>query len=87
MLYIYTFYSHYNTDWIANTETVLDPNNSVIKRLWCTMNVSHLGNMTLIIYKHFPIEVLHINLALTGQAVTYIIMKTCRCNIQRFLNL
>ena len=31
-----TFYSRYNTDWIANTEIGLDPNNSVIKRLWCT---------------------------------------------------
>ena len=29
------FYSPYNTDWIANTEIGLDPNNSVIKRLWC----------------------------------------------------
>ena len=29
------FYYHYNTDWIANTETVLDPNNSVLKRLRC----------------------------------------------------
>ena len=29
------FYSRYNTDWITNTETVLDPNNSVIKRLRC----------------------------------------------------
>ena len=34
-LFDYTFYSHYNTDWIANTEIGLDPNNSVIKRLWC----------------------------------------------------
>ena len=32
-LYIY---SHYNTDWIDNTEIVLDPNNSVIKRFRCT---------------------------------------------------
>ena len=32
-LYIY---SRYNTDWIANTEIVLDFNNSVIKRLRCT---------------------------------------------------
>ena len=29
----YTFYSQYNTDWIANTEIGLDPNNSDIKRL------------------------------------------------------
>ena len=36
LLYVYTFYSRYNTDWIANTEIGLDPNNSVIKRLWCT---------------------------------------------------
>ena len=32
---IYTFYSHYNTVWITNTEIALNPNNSVIKRL-CT---------------------------------------------------
>ena len=32
---IYAFYSRYNTVWIANTEIGLDPNNSVIKRLWC----------------------------------------------------
>ena len=31
--YFYIFYSHYNTDWIANTEIGLDPDNSVIKRL------------------------------------------------------
>ena len=35
-LYNYTFYSRYNTVWIANTEIGLDPNNSVIKRFWCT---------------------------------------------------
>ena len=34
-LYNYTFYSCYNTVWIADTEIGLDPNNSVIKRLWC----------------------------------------------------
>ena len=33
--YSYTIFSHYNIDWIANTEIGLDPNNSVIKRLWC----------------------------------------------------
>ena len=33
--YLY-MYSRYNTDWIANTEIVLDHNNSVIKRLRCT---------------------------------------------------
>ena len=32
--YKYTYYSRYNTDWIANTEIGLDPNNSDIKRLW-----------------------------------------------------
>ena len=31
----YEFYSPYNMVWIANTEISLDPNNSVIKRLWC----------------------------------------------------
>ena len=35
LLYIYTFYSRYNTDWIANTDIGLDPNNSVIKKLRC----------------------------------------------------
>ena len=39
LLYNYTFYSRYNTDWIANTEIGLDPNKSVIKRLWCTYRV------------------------------------------------
>ena len=34
-LYNYTFFSHYNTVWITNMEIGLDPNNSVIKRLWC----------------------------------------------------
>ena len=33
LLYVYTFYSIYNTDWIANMEINLDSNNSVIKRL------------------------------------------------------
>ena len=33
--YVYTFYSHYTTACIANTEIGLEPNNSVIKRLWC----------------------------------------------------
>ena len=33
--YNYTFYSRYNTVWIAKTKICLDPNNSVIKRLWC----------------------------------------------------
>ena len=36
LLYIYIFYSRYNTNWIANTEIVLDPNNNVIKRLRCS---------------------------------------------------
>ena len=34
---IYAFYSRYNMIWIANTEIGLDPNNSVIKRLWCIL--------------------------------------------------
>ena len=34
-IYMYVFYSHYNTDWIANTEIGLDPNNSVMKRFCC----------------------------------------------------
>ena len=40
LLYIYMFYSRHNTDWIANTENVLDPNNSAIKRLRCIMRGS-----------------------------------------------
>ena len=36
MLYVYTFHSHYNTEWIANTGIGLDTNNCVIKRLRCT---------------------------------------------------
>ena len=54
LLYFYTFYSRYNTVWIANTEIGLDPNNSVIKRLWlhysdpyflhsCEKKISHVG--------------------------------------------
>ena len=31
----YAFYSQCNTGWIANMEIGLDPNNSVMKRLWC----------------------------------------------------
>ena len=32
----------YNMDWIVNTEIVLDPNKSVIKRLWCTFYIACL---------------------------------------------
>ena len=41
VLFNYTFYSRYNMEWIAtcNTEIGLDPNNNVIKRLWCSINV------------------------------------------------
>ena len=41
-LYIY---SRYNTDWITNTEIVLDSINSVIKRLRCNFyfTVDYLG--------------------------------------------
>ena len=35
----FAVYSRYNTDWIANTEIGLDPNKSVIKRLWCTLKL------------------------------------------------
>ena len=35
-IYIYTFDSHYNMDWKANTKIGLGFNNSVIKRLWLT---------------------------------------------------
>ena len=31
----YTFYSWYNTVWIANMDFDLDPKNSIIKRFWC----------------------------------------------------
>ena len=34
-MYVYTFYSHYNTNWIANTDFGLDCSNSVIRRLRC----------------------------------------------------
>ena len=33
-----TKHRRYNTVWIVNTEIVLDPNNNVIKRLWCNGN-------------------------------------------------
>ena len=33
----YAFNTQYNTVWIAYTEIGLDPNNSVIKRLWCNI--------------------------------------------------
>ena len=46
LLYVYTFYSHYNMDWIANTETGLDPNNCVIKRLRCILHYSYWYNLT-----------------------------------------
>ena len=36
-LFNYTFYSCYNTDWIAYTEIGLDHNNSAVKRLCCTV--------------------------------------------------
>ena len=35
----YAFYSQYNTVWITNTEIGLDPENSVIKRLWCIRSI------------------------------------------------
>ena len=37
-----TFYFRYSTVWIAYTEFGLDPNNSVIKRLWCTVMILSL---------------------------------------------
>ena len=42
LLHVSTFYYCYNKDWIANTEISLDPNNSVIKRLWCNCFYSFL---------------------------------------------
>ena len=42
LLYNYTFYSRHNTEWIANTEIVLDPNNSIVKRLWCSYCINSL---------------------------------------------
>ena len=33
----YSFYSRYNTVWITKTESRMDPKNSVIKRLWCSL--------------------------------------------------
>ena len=35
----YAFYSRYNTVWIANTDIGLNPKDSVIKRLWCTLGL------------------------------------------------
>ena len=35
LLHSYILYIHYNLYWIANKEIGFDPNNSVIKRLWC----------------------------------------------------
>ena len=46
LLYNYTFHSRYNTDWIANREIGLDPNNSVIKRLWCSFDGCQLTERT-----------------------------------------
>ena len=31
-IFNYTFYTRYNTDWIANTEIGLDPNNADLMR-------------------------------------------------------
>ena len=69
MLYIYIFYSRYNTDWIAYTEIVMDPNNSVTKFRgnWPTgsgeedllkvfaiySHGGHLGHVTWTIYINF----------------------------------
>ena len=39
--YVYTFYCHYSTDWIANTEIGLNPNKSVIKWLRCNTQLRH----------------------------------------------
>ena len=39
ILYIYTFYPHYNMDWKANMKIGLGTNNSVIKRFWCIHDV------------------------------------------------
>ena len=38
--YNYTIYFWYSKGWIASMEIGLDPNNSVIKRLWYVVNVS-----------------------------------------------
>ena len=47
--YITTFYSRYNMYWIANTEIGLDPNNSVIKRLWCIANLQASSSLNCLI--------------------------------------
>ena len=41
----YAFYSRYSTVWLANMEIGLDPNNSIIKRLWCIWNMARIGFM------------------------------------------
>ena len=42
----FTLVARYNTVWIANTEIGLDPNNSVIKRLWCINSCSNFDRKT-----------------------------------------
>ena len=39
----YSFYSRYNSDWIANTEIGLDHNNSVIKNVLKISAFSRVG--------------------------------------------
>ena len=54
LLYVYIFYSRYKTIWIANTEIGLDPNNSVIKRLGCTLFHCYM------FWNHFLLETVQI---------------------------
>ena len=57
-LFNYTFYSCYNTNWIANKDIGLDPNNSVIKRLWCSKQV------TFFVVEKYDKNAVHINMTL-----------------------
>ena len=45
--FVHTFYSRYNTNWITDTllgqAVGLDPNNSVIKRLWRIIVLNTIG--------------------------------------------
>ena len=57
-LHVYTFYSCYNMEWIANTEISLDPNNSVIKRLWYTNKIVNFGTFLVILKFCFKDKIL-----------------------------
>ena len=47
-IYVYTFYLHYNIDWIANKEIGLDPRKGVMKRLRCTAIIKFHKNKSFV---------------------------------------